>query len=771
MQMETDVVYNLENLSTRRPGPVLLAGYGNPLKSIVKAAVKCEVTPLFVTSTEDKMRAFEFGGATTPINIGKKFDPRLFSNENKILTAAEQCEARTILCASNVAITQLLQDECLRRNILLLFHRDTDKSLNLWQRSMPPGVENTDAAIDSYKQELKEAEWRSCAKCGLASSNDIVVDNGYKCPICGSYSRMTSSERISITFDPGSVEEWDQNVAETNALDFPDFNNIIEKAKGKSGLEEGVKTGKGCIRGIETAFGILEPTFLMGSMGHVVGEKLARMFERATEEGLPAVVFSASGGARMQEGLMSLMQMAKVSAAVQRHSDAKLLYISVLCDPTTGGVTASFATLGDILVSEPGAIIGFAGRRVIQNTIKQTLPDEFQTAEFALEHGLIDMVVARDEMREKIATLLMLHGYNQASSWNHVDRGNAGNGMQIPQVVQEVISDDAKSEKASPGFWASLGELAGVVGHAVSRQADALGHAVSEQAENYNLQRRMRKQGVADHPSIKPSTANSDKNNTSWQSVQLARNVKRPTATYYIDVLFDDFVELHGDRAFADDSAIVGGIGRIGDTVVTVVAQEKGSDVKEKVARNFGCPQPEGYRKALRLMAEAQKFNRPIVCLVDTQGAFCGKEAEERGMGNAIAESLAFMSDLEVPVISVLLGEGGSGGALALAVANSVAMLENSMYSVLSPEGFAAILWKDGARAPEAAAVMKLTAADALSMGLIEEVIPEGDGPAHENPEQAAAAVWLYITSTLSELLKLTPAQLRQQRYDRFRKF
>lgn len=771
MRMASDVIYDLNNLSTRRPGPVLLVGYGNSLKSVVKAAIKCEVTPLFVTSTEDKMRAFEFGGATKPVNIGKKFDPKLFSNENKILTAAEECGARTIICAPNVQISRLLQDECLRRDILLLYHDGIDKSLDLWRRSMPPTVDNTDEAIATYRQQLKPVEWRTCPKCGLASSNDIVTSEGYKCPICDAYSRMTSSERISITFDPGSIEEWDADVEETNALDFPDFDGIIEKAKSRSGLDEGVRTGKGSIRGIETAFGILEPTFMMGSMGHVVGEKLARMFERATNEGLPAVVFSSSGGARMQEGLMSLMQMAKVSAAVQRHSDAKLLYISVLCDPTTGGVTASFATLGDILVSEPGAIIGFAGRRVIQNTIKQTLPDEFQTAEFALEHGLIDMVVPRDEMREKLAMLLALHGYKQASSWTHVEKSNAKSDIQIPQVVQEVIIDDAKSEKASSGFLASLGELAGVVGHAVSRQADALGHAVSEQAENYNLQRRLRKHGVADHPSIKPSQAGSDEDNASWQSVQLARNVKRPTASYYIDVLFDDFIELHGDRAFADDSAIIGGIGRIGDTVVTVIAQEKGSDVKEKVARNFGCPQPEGYRKSLRLMAEAQKFGRPIVCLVDTQGAFCGKEAEERGMGNAIAESLAFMSDLEVPVVSILLGEGGSGGALALAVANSVAMLENSMYSVLSPEGFAAILWKDGARAPEAAAVMKLTAADALSMGLIEEVIPEGDGPAHENPEQAAAAVWLYITSTLAELSKLTPEQLRQQRYDRFRKF
>ena len=235
--------------------------------------------------------------------------------------------------------------------------------------------------------------------------------------------------------------------------------------------------------------------------------------------------------------------------------------------------------------------------------------------------------------------------------------------------------------------------------------------------------------------------------------------------------MVDGFIELHGDRSFADDGAIVGGIGWIDGIPVTVIAEEKGADLHQRIARNFGCPQPEGYRKSLRLMRQAEKFGRPIVCLVDTQGAFCGMEAEERGQGNAIADNLVAMSGFGVPVVCVVLGEGGSGGALALAMGNRVAMQEHAVYSVLSPEGFASILWKDRSRAAEAAAVMKMSAAEACEMGLIEEVLSEGEKPAHENPEQAVDAVHDFVTRSLEELLPMTSEELRQQRYERFRAF
>ena len=250
-----------------------------------------------------------------------------------------------------------------------------------------------------------------------------------------------------------------------------------------------------------------------------------------------------------------------------------------------------------------------------------------------------------------------------------------------------------------------------------------------------------------------------------------SRKSDRPSGSDYIRALFTDFIEFHGDRYYGDDAAIVGGIARFHGMPVTVIAQEKGATLADRVARNFGCPQPEGYRKSLRLMAQAQKFGRPILCLVDTQGAFCGTEAEERGQGNAIADNLVFMAGLRVPVVSVLLGEGGSGGALALAVSNRVAMQEHAVYSVLSPEGFASILWKDGKRAPEAAEVMKMNARAVFEGGIVDAVISEGEGPAHENPDEAVAAVRDYVREAYEELADLTPDELIAQRQGRFARF
>ena len=262
-----------------------------------------------------------------------------------------------------------------------------------------------------------------------------------------------------------------------------------------------------------------------------------------------------------------------------------------------------------------------------------------------------------------------------------------------------------------------------------------------------------------------------DGSNAAWRSVQLARNTHRPTARFYLERLVDGFVELHGDRTFGDDGAVVAGLGWLAGRPVTVIAQEKGADLKERIARNFGCPQPEGYRKSLRLMRQAEKFGRPVVCLVDTQGAFCGMEAEERGQGNAIADNLLALAGLRVPVVSVLLGEGGSGGALALALADRVAMQEHAVYSVLSPEGFASILWKDRTRAPEAAAVMKMSAPEAHSMGIVDDVLSEGPAPAHENPEAAAENVRAYVQGVLEGLADVPAEALVDARRARFARY
>lgn len=254
-----------------------------------------------------------------------------------------------------------------------------------------------------------------------------------------------------------------------------------------------------------------------------------------------------------------------------------------------------------------------------------------------------------------------------------------------------------------------------------------------------------------------------------WDRVQVARHPERPTTLDYIRDIFQDFIELHGDRSYGDDAAIVGGVASFNGNPITVIGHQRGKDTKENIRRNFGMPHPEGYRKALRLMKQAEKFGRPIVCFIDTKGAYPGKAAEERGQSEAIARNLFEMAGLKVPVISVVIGEGGSGGALALGVGNHVHMLENSTYSVISPEGAASILWKDAALAQKAAEAMKITAPDLKAMGIVDEIIPEALGGAHRDPKQQAVYMGEVLEKSIVELSKLSEEQLVDTRYDKFR--
>jgi len=256
-----------------------------------------------------------------------------------------------------------------------------------------------------------------------------------------------------------------------------------------------------------------------------------------------------------------------------------------------------------------------------------------------------------------------------------------------------------------------------------------------------------------------------------WERVLRARKKDRPTASDYLDQLFDNFTEFHGDRLFSDDLAIVGGIAKLDGMNVTVIAEEKGKSLRDKVKRNFGSPLPDGYRKSLRLMKQAEKFGRPIICLVDTQGAFCGIEAEERGQGEAIARNLYEMSSLKVPIITIIIGEGGSGGALALAVSDEVWMLENAIYSILSPEGFASILYKDGSKAPEVAEEMKITASDLHGLKVIEKIIEEPELGIENDFEQVTTRIKADLVETLSSLRELSSDRLVEQRYNRYRQF
>ena len=257
---------------------------------------------------------------------------------------------------------------------------------------------------------------------------------------------------------------------------------------------------------------------------------------------------------------------------------------------------------------------------------------------------------------------------------------------------------------------------------------------------------------------------------TPWEKVKLARMPVRPTGHDYIDRIFDNFLEMHGDRFYSDDQAIVGGVAFFGSIPVTVIAQQKGRNTKENIARNFSMPHPEGYRKALRLMKQAEKFHRPIICFIDTPGAFCGLGAEERGQGEAIATNLAEMMLLKTPIISVVISEGGSGGALALGVADKVYMLEHSIYAILSPEGFASILYKDSTKAEQAARDMKLTAQDLLQFGIIDGIIPEPQGGAHNDFDLMAQNMKTVIEADLQDLMQMPMEEMLEKRYHKFRK-
>ena len=546
-----------------------------------------------------------------------------------------------------------------------------------------------------------EQELIRCPKCGKMVEKMRVAKRRFICYECEGYFRVKTGNRIRMVADPGSFEEWFTKTEVSNPLNYEGYEEKLAEARMRTGLSEAFTVGRCRIFGEEAVVGVCDARFMMASMGQVVGERVTAAIERATEERLPVFIFCCSGGARMQEGIISLMQMAKTSAAVKRHGDAGLLYSTILTDPTTGGVTASFAMLGDVIMAEPGALIGFAGPRVIRQTIGEKLPEGFQSAEFLLEHGFVDGIVLRKNLKKTLYFLIHAHQCVGKKSW--ADFKGTDFRFHMTEILRERV-------------WLE-----------------------------------------------KPKSA--------WEKVKGVRRIERPSALDYMDHIFDSFVEAHGDRCFADDPAVVGGVGFIEGQPVTVIADVRGSSARECQARNFGMPKPEGYRKARRLMKQAEKFNRPIISFVNTSGAFCGVEAEERGQGEAIARSIMEMSALKVPVLCILIGEGGSGGALATAVGNEVWMLENATYSILSPEGFASILWKDAGRAKEASEVMNITAQDLKRLGVIEEIVPEFGGAGKDTAQAIGEYLKEKIRNFLLKFEGMDPEEIAAQRYERFRAF
>lgn len=535
----------------------------------------------------------------------------------------------------------------------------------------------------------------ACPKCGADLSDDRLWKQYGVCANCRHHTRMGAWDRVRLLVDKGSFEEINQNLVSVDPLEFTDsqpYRDRVLKAREKTGLNEAVLSGRAKIRGIEFVVAVVDFGFLGGSMGSVAGEKIALAFEHAIDRKIPIVTVVASGGARMQEGMLSLVQMAKTAAAAQRAHDAGVPYISIVTDPTTGGMYASYVSQGDIMLAEPGALIGFAGPRVISGTMPDDQKDkaiESHSAEYLLEHGFLDAIIDRTRLRDTLSVILRV-----------IARSN----QELPETKQPVVN--ARRE------------------------------------------------------------ASDEASDEAWDMVQIARRQDRPTALDYIHRIFPQFVELHGDRTYGDDPAVVAGLGELGGRGVVIVGLERGHGDDR---RRGGQALPEGYRKALRMIRLARSLDCPLVTFIDTPGAFLGIESEERGLAAALSECLAQMSVLPVPVIPVIIGEGGSGGALALGVGDRILMQENAIYSVIAPEGAAAILFRDPDRAPELAELLKITARDCVRLRVADALVAEPEPGAHADPDFAAGMLRDALLWALSDVQEMSGEKLVEERYKKFR--
>jgi acetyl-CoA carboxylase carboxyl transferase subunit beta len=557
-----------------------------------------------------------------------------------------------------------------------------DKSDALMTASQPVAVEQPEPVAEASQQAL-------CPRCGSIAAEDQTTTEFRVCAACGYHYRESARAAIVRLVDPDSFREQDPGLASTDPLHFVDETAYRERLlalKAETGEADALVSGFARLQGHEIAIAALDFGFLGGSMGVVVGEKLVRIAERARERRVPLISISASGGARMQEGMLSLLQMAKTSAAVHRLRESGCAYISILAHPTTGGVFASFANLGDIIVAEPGALIGFAGPRVAEQIIGRKLPEGSHTAEFLYAHGMVDAIIDRREQRDFLARCLAI--------------------LTAPRTGFHRRGHSFRSPRNGPEVPA-------------------------------------------------------------WDAVQRARGARRLTSVDYVERMLGEFIELHGDRSSGDDPAIVAGIGTLDDKAVAIIALERGH-LEDRERRHDGRPYPEGYRKARRVMELAERLHLPLITLIDTPGAYPGVESEARGLASELAGSLARMSTLRTPIVSAVIGEGGSGGALALAVADRVLMLDGAIYSVIAPEGAAAILYRDAARAPEISSKLKLTARELKRLNVVDEIVPEPDTGTGSDPDAAAALLAESIMNALAELQRKRIDRVVRERYDRY---
>ncbi|MGW5112912.1 acetyl-CoA carboxylase carboxyl transferase subunit alpha [Nocardia sp. NPDC004123] len=538
--------------------------------------------------------------------------------------------------------------------------------------------------------------WMLCPGCAAMIYVKRYERADRVCPECDSHGMLTAQQRVDLLLDPDSATPIDYAETVRDPLGFIDarpYPERLDDARRKTGLSDAVLCVRGTLGGVRVVVAAMDFRFLGGSLGSAVGEAVTAAAEAALAERRPLILVPASGGARMQEGIVALMQMAKTSRALRQLDDAGVLTVSVITDPTYGGVAASYATSTDVIIAEPGARLGFAGPRVIAQTIGQTLPAGFQTAEFLLEHGIVDMICHRSALRDRLIRLV---------------------GMTVRPVADRTRAVDTDA--------------------------------------------------VLTDPSALPT-------GDPWERVRTARRLDRPTTLDHLAGAFEEFLELHGDRMSADCPAMVTGLARLDGVPVVVAGTQKGHTAPELVQRNFGMPTPAGYRKAARVLRLAAKLGLPVVTLVDTAGAYPGITAEEQGQAVAIAENLKLLAGLAVPVVAAITGESGSGGALALAVADRVLVCENAVYSVISAEGCASILWQDAAAAPRAARALKVDAASLLELGIADAVVPEPQGGADRDPAAATALLSRALRAAVHELRTWSADDLIAHRHARFRAF
>ena len=539
---------------------------------------------------------------------------------------------------------------------------------------------------------------QACPECKteLGAANELYSQIAV-CDHCGYHFVWSASNRIEHLADAGSFRPIGQDIQPIDFLGFADEQPYSEKLlanQEKTGLRDAILIGRCRIGGTETVLAVLDFHFMGGSMGSVVGEQVKVAFEYARRHRLPVVTVVNSGGARMQEGIISLMQMPKTAAAVQRFHLSGLFYLSILTSPTTGGVFASFASLGDVILAEPKAIIGFAGPRVAEQVTGQKLPTGSHRAEMLLTAGQLDAIVARRDLPHTVATLLK-----------------------------------AARTETTPH------------------------HSPAASAKDLS------------------SIATHTPGNAAWEHVNLVRRPDRPTARDYIRYLSPHFLELCGDRCYGDDPTVITGLGEMDGQSVMFVGQERLRGTRENAQEETQVrPRPEGYRKAVRVMELAARFHCPLVTFVDTSGADPGDESERHGIAWSLAHCLSTMSSLPVPIVTIIIGEGASGGAVAFAVADHILMLENAIYEVIAPEGAATILYRDAEKATLVAEQLRLTALDCLQLGVVDAIIAEPLSGVQADPLMVMQALHHHLLHAIAELKHVSTKQLLARRYYKFRR-